>query len=216
MGQHKMEDTRWLSLSEAARRLDVHPTTLRRWADEGQIPVMLTPGGHRRFAASDIAEMSESRHSVRRLGPVERIWANQALEHTRRQIMGRRNDQWLERHDERTREHHRRLGQNLMSLTLQYLTAEDDSDELLVEARRIGNQYGASARSMGLRLTDALRASMFFRDTLVSTAVLLPENVRIPAGSQARLLERINAVLNTVQLAVAEEFDSTGAARGGN
>lgn len=214
MGQHKTEETRWLSLSEAANRLAVHPTTLRRWADEGQIPVMLTPGGHRRFAASDISHMSESRHSVRRLGPVERIWANQALEHTRREIMGQRADNWLDRYDDKSRDEHRRLGQHLMALTLQYLTAEDDSDDLLAEAGRIGNQYGESARRMGLPLTVALRASMFFRDTLVSAAILLPENVRIPPGSQARLLERINTVLNTVQLGVAEEFDGAAAANG--
>ena len=44
------ETERWLTLSQAAQELGVHLTTLRRWADNGDIPVMLTPGGHRRFA----------------------------------------------------------------------------------------------------------------------------------------------------------------------
>ena len=42
-------DQIWLTLSEAAEQLGVHPTTLRRWADNGDIPVSVTPGGHRRF-----------------------------------------------------------------------------------------------------------------------------------------------------------------------
>ncbi|MCB9434622.1 MAG: helix-turn-helix domain-containing protein, partial [Ardenticatenaceae bacterium] len=49
----------WLPLKQAASLLDVHPTTLRRWADSGDIPVLLTPGGHRRFALSDIQAFTE-------------------------------------------------------------------------------------------------------------------------------------------------------------
>ena len=47
----------WLSLDEAAKRLNVHPTTLREWADKGRIRVFRTPGGHRRFSEADVSEM---------------------------------------------------------------------------------------------------------------------------------------------------------------
>ncbi len=39
----------WLTLNEAAKVLGVHPGTLRRWSDEGQLPSIRTGGGHRRF-----------------------------------------------------------------------------------------------------------------------------------------------------------------------
>ena len=45
----------WLSLDEAAKRLSVHPATLREWADKGQIRTFRTPGGHRRFSEADVA-----------------------------------------------------------------------------------------------------------------------------------------------------------------
>ena len=45
---------RMLSLKEAAERLGVHPATLRRWADRGDVEVRLTAGGHRRFPLSEI------------------------------------------------------------------------------------------------------------------------------------------------------------------
>ncbi len=93
------EETRWLTLGEAADLLHVHRTTLRRWADEGQVPFMLTPGGHRRFAASDVDHLSERRHSVKRIGPVEKMWANQALERIRKQMMDRRDEKWVEQQD---------------------------------------------------------------------------------------------------------------------
>src|SRR2546430_9374328 len=47
----------WLSLDEAAKRLSVHPATLREWADKGQIRTFRTPGGHRRFSEVDVAHL---------------------------------------------------------------------------------------------------------------------------------------------------------------
>src|SRR5258708_12715139 len=44
----------WLSLTEASKRLNVHPATLRDWADRGRIRTFRTPGGHRRFSGEDI------------------------------------------------------------------------------------------------------------------------------------------------------------------
>ncbi len=49
----------WITLSQAANRLGVHPATLRRWVDEGEVPALLTPGGHRRFRLSDLDQFAE-------------------------------------------------------------------------------------------------------------------------------------------------------------
>lgn len=200
------EATRWLTLTEAAEALRVHPTTLRRWADSGQVPVFLTPGGHRRFAASDVRHIAARRHSVRRVGPVERIWADQALAAARKQLGAQEGERWLKQHDGGARDKNRHMGQQLMGLILEYLTAEDDDGPQLEEARKMGTQYGRASKEMGLPLTDALRAAMFFRDTLTTSAIQLPENVRIPTGSQVRLVTRINRIINEVQLGVAESY----------
>jgi excisionase family DNA binding protein len=207
MSQSEIDKTEWLTLSEAAERLNVHSTTLRRWADEGQIPCMLTPGGHRRFAASDVAHLAERRHAVRGIGPVERIWAAQALKRTRDQIAARPRDGWFEHHDIEARNRGRELGQDLMALTLRYLTGDEESDEISQEAREIGRKYGLHGEELRLPLTEVLQASMFFRDALVTAAIELPDNVRIPKSSQTRLLGRINRLLNLVQLGVADVYD---------
>jgi excisionase family DNA binding protein len=44
----------WFSLSQAAKQLGVHPSTVRAWADHGYIPSQRTQGGHRRFRRYDI------------------------------------------------------------------------------------------------------------------------------------------------------------------
>lgn len=43
-----------LTLGEAARELSVAQSTLRKWADNGDIPIFRTPGGHRRFRRNDL------------------------------------------------------------------------------------------------------------------------------------------------------------------
>lgn len=45
---------RWLSIQEACVKLGVDQSTLRRWSDAGKVPVFRTPGGHRRYAESDL------------------------------------------------------------------------------------------------------------------------------------------------------------------
>lgn len=43
-----------VGITEAARLLGVHPNTLRKWTDEGLIPHMKLPSGHRRFSVAEL------------------------------------------------------------------------------------------------------------------------------------------------------------------
>lgn len=198
----------WLSLKEASKRLNVHPTTLRRWADNGDIPIMLTPGGHRRFSSIDIENFAQNRHGLRRVSGIEQVWADRALTAARQEIVRKDNMPWLDSIDEESRRHSRVVGRQLMALTLQYISNGED-DAMLDEARNLGYQYGHGCQKMGMPLRDALQASMFFRDTMVETALTLPENVNIRPEANVRLLRRINTLLNTVHLAVAEVYDAS-------
>ncbi|MEZ4613334.1 MAG: helix-turn-helix domain-containing protein, partial [Caldilineaceae bacterium] len=57
------EIPQWLTLSEASDFLGVHYTTLRSWADNGDIPVFRTPGGHRRFSVGDLRRFLADRNA---------------------------------------------------------------------------------------------------------------------------------------------------------
>ena len=209
MAQQSTEGpSEWLPLGQAAERLNVHPTTLRRWADDGDIPVMLTPGGHRRFASSELSRFACDRQSVRHVRNLGQVWADQAITETRRELVVHRDDNWLASFDDEARSRHRTLGQQLMGLTLRYLS-EEDGEHLLVQARDIGHQYGNLSIASAMPLSDALRAAIFFRDTLVETALNLPDNIHIRPETSLRLLRRINALLNAVHLAIAEVYDAT-------
>ncbi len=196
----------WLAVGEAARRLGVHPVTLRRWADQGDIPVVVTPGGHRRFAAADIAAFSRERRLATATRGLEQILTQRALVNTRSEIVAR-DQPWLSAFDEQDRQAKRLLGRQLMGLLLQYISMDGGGEGLLAEARSIARIYAGNALELGLPITQTLEAAIFFRDTILETALTLPDQASVPAEANRRLLRRINRMLNEVQLAVAEAYE---------
>jgi excisionase family DNA binding protein len=58
----------WLTLGQAAAFLGAAQSTVRKWADGGQLPAFYTPGGHRRFRRGDL----EAFLAVPRGGPGSR------------------------------------------------------------------------------------------------------------------------------------------------
>lgn len=199
------ESETWLSLKGAATQLGVHPTTVRRWADGGHIPCMRTPGGHRRFALSAIQHLAQQRTT--QPAGFGTAWAERALMQTRNSIAGQQDQAWLAAFDESDRAQKRELGRRLMGLMLQYISAESDAPEILSEAQTIGQRYAENALGLGLPMTSVLQATHFFRETIVATALDLPDNVRVRAADRRRLITRVNTLLNAVQLAVAAAYD---------
>ena len=64
----------WLNLGEAAELLGVHPSTVRAWADRGEIPVQRTPGGHRRFRQADLEAHANRQRATRPAGAGRQHW----------------------------------------------------------------------------------------------------------------------------------------------
>jgi len=50
----------FISTKEVAGLFSVTETTVKRWADEGLIPCVKSPGGHRKFRLNDIVEFAET------------------------------------------------------------------------------------------------------------------------------------------------------------
>ena len=50
----------FLNVGEAAAYLGVSAASLRKWSNQGFLPVYRTPGGQRRFAAPDLDEFMRS------------------------------------------------------------------------------------------------------------------------------------------------------------
>jgi excisionase family DNA binding protein len=198
----------WLSLSEAAAQLGVHRTTLRRWANHGDVPSMRTPGGHRRFAASVIERFAQEGQSTAVTSAAELVWAQQAMIQTRHEISRPADKPWLTAVAESNRLQHRLLGQQLMGLTLQYVSAVSNHERLLEEARQIGLAYGRLAQADQMSLPDVLQATLFFRDMLVETALNLSPAAGVQPEDNLRLTRRISQIMNSVHLAIASTYEA--------
>jgi len=197
-------DSEWTTLSQAAEQLGVHPATLRRWADMGQVPALLTPGGHRRFRDSDLRAFAErNRHEPK--VEAREMWAGQAMTHVRHEVQ-RSSSEWG-RYSPAEREDYRKLGQDLVGVAIHYIAESAPSEELLDEARSIGAAQARLAIRNGHGLTEALAAALFFRDALIEAALRLPESTRSNPEPHACLLRRINTVLNSVQLAIGDVYE---------
>jgi excisionase family DNA binding protein len=197
---------KWLTLKAAATLLNVHPKTLRRWADEGNIPCMLTPGGHRRFATSDVSDFMGVRKSVDRKEKIAGAWARQAMVAVRGRVgdaeplMGHLSDE--------ARQEYRTLGRSLLGLAVKYAAAEQDVETMAAEARSMGRQYARLSQKTGLSVSAALKMSMFFRETVVGSALSMSDDFHVRAHSESELIRRINQLINNVQMAVVEVYDA--------
>lgn len=162
------ETNRWLTLSEASALLGIHHTTLRGWADRGEIPAFRTPGGHRRFRLADIRSFLHNRVSQSSAaGSVDNA-VEHALSRVRQEIANMPGT-WHSDLDESTREATRVRGRRLFALALNYVMRPQQRADLLKDGRILGFQYGREAAQSGVGLAETGRAVQFFRRQLLES-----------------------------------------------
>ena len=196
-----------LTLKQAAERLSVHPATLRRWANQGDILVVVTPGGHRRFPRSEVDRLARRQGGTLGDSALQITLEQQALSHTRAEIAEHQDASWMTKLDEQTRQEQRELGRRVMGLMMQYVSVTDNGEDLLREAQAIGQTYAEMTHQTGLSLSQTLQAMMFFRENVVESVLLLPNTVHTRPETNQRLLRRINTFLNAILLGVTETYE---------
>jgi excisionase family DNA binding protein len=199
-------DVKWLSLQEASRILGVHPSTLRQWADAGKIHTVRTPGGHRRFAESDVRALLEPE-------PLQpsgvQMLVQSALGRARLEVSGGKlNEQgWYQHFNETDKAEHRELGRRLLALVMQYLTQPAERTTIIEEARKLGTDFGRRAREK-LALTEAVHAFLYFQDFLMDGVMQMSKtmgqgvNVDLVAAYQ-----QINTFINEVLVAMLRVYE---------
>jgi excisionase family DNA binding protein len=198
----------WLTLQEASARLDVHPATLRQWADRGRVRTYRTPGGHRRFSAEDVNRLASS--LLPQLPPELDLLLTSALGRTRLEASAGRLavEDWYARLGRSAREQHRALGRELLTLLVRHLQPGPEPGVVVGEAREIGRRYAVIAREGGLSLPEAVRAFLLFRDLLVETA-LQARAVQDRGRSVRELLaahRQVGSFLDEVLIALLEAY----------
>ena len=202
-----------LSVSAAAGLLGVHVDTVRRWTGEGKLPVVRTAGGHRRIPRAAVVRarggaLAAPTSRFPDVGDLaDQTWAEHAVIHTRHEAQARPRGAWAEALTDADRAQNRENGRRLMGLLLQHV-AGAGSDVLWAEVERLAADYAAQMRARGLSPSEALRATLFFRDALTESTAYYPHLDERPAADRAALLRKVNEFMNAVQLAIAEAYET--------
>lgn len=186
----------WLSLDVAAKRLNVHPATLRDWADKGRLRTYRTPGGHRRFSEADVAAIGmESK-------PDLSLLMHATVGHARVATSGGRlaSESWYSSFDEAAKSRQRELGIQLVQMLVSYLS--DTGRDWSKDIRQLGERYAALARDAGLALGDAMRAFHLF-EGIVRASVGELSAAKL---ARADLDENVGWFLNEVRVAMVESY----------
>lgn len=197
--------TEWVALGEASKLLGVDPDTLRRWADEGRVPVFLTPGGHRRFDREVIEEMA----SAPKRGTIEQIAqsARSFIAACARALRPRRSrEPWGEPIPGTHRQSFRARGRAVAELLVAYVGAPQGAARLrlLERASTLGHDYGEEAAAVGISLTEAVDAFTFFRSPVIDALSQEVRRLGLSGPEAALAFADVNAALDRLLLAVIE------------
>lgn len=196
----------WLTLGQACRLLGVDESTLRRWADAGQVRTFRTPGGHRRFSRSDLDAWLTGRR-----GSGNSQLADIASTRIRRQMHRRAVHEapWYAGLDSATRERMRDLGRRLVALVGESFSRRHRRGATHQAARALGGEYGATLREAGLSVSQAVEAFTFFRRTLEESARKAVEAQGASGIEAFEACAQILSLADEVLLGMTEHYDGS-------
>lgn len=196
----------WLSLSEVAELLGVHPSTVRLWSDKGTLPVHKTQGGHRRYRRGEILLWAKT-HSMSREDSLEpEGMMQEVVKNIRVQISEGRlqAESWYQKLDEEARAQYRMGARSLFQGLMTYVSTKGREAEQ--EAYAIGYEYASRARRYNLSYVDAAKAFLFFRDSLVESVINVYTEANVPARRATEMYTRVHAFTDGILISLLETY----------
>jgi excisionase family DNA binding protein len=197
----------WLTLSDVAQKLGVHPSTVRLWSDKGALPVHRTSGGHRRYKRSEVELWLQTAREQRSLEPASAM--QMAVGKIRMQIGEGRLEQegWYQKLDDNARAQYRLSGMTLVNGLMAYLASE--GSDAASEAFALGYDYASRARRYELSAVDATRAYLFFRNTLLEAIVNVYHEANVlPAKAWGDMLHKMHAFTDQILITLLETYQA--------
>jgi excisionase family DNA binding protein len=198
----------WLSLSDAAKVLGVHPSTVRLWSDKGILPTHKTHGGHRRYKLNEISLWAET---SRKSGAIEpEGMMNEVVKNVRMQISEGRlqAESWYQKLDEEARSQYRMSSRSLFHGLMQYIAS--NGEDAATEAYAIGYEYASRARRYSLSYVDAAKAFLFFRDALVASVIKVYGDARVPSLQASEMYSKIHTFTDEILISLLQTYESLG------
>jgi excisionase family DNA binding protein len=196
----------WLSLSDAAETLGVHPSTVRNWSDQGVLPVYRTSGGHRRYKRSELLLWAETNSRSRIAPPEAEGMMQEVVKSVRLQISEGRlqAEPWYQKLDGEARTQYRNSARSLFHGLMAYSASSEQ--EAATEAFAIGYEYASRARRYDLSYVDAVKAFLFFRDALVESIIRVYTEAKVPAKQATEVYARIHKFTDEILISLLETY----------
>ena len=95
-----------------------------------------------------------------------------------------------------------------MGLLLRHVAGQGDAEARDAEVRRLAWGYALDMKDRRLPLSEALGATLFFRDVLTESTAYYPRFDDPPPTDHIALMRRVNEFMNTVQLTIVRAYEA--------
>lgn len=195
----------WLSLSEMAEEIGVHPSTIRKWADDGDLPVHRTPGGHRRFLRREVelwkeAQQADSPQDVQMV-------INHAIKEIRFQISegNLEKETWYQKLDQEARQQYRMSGRSLLQGLRAFLSSQ--GEDAIAEAEALGYEYAFTGRQHDLNTVEATQAFLFFRNSLLESMLQIYQSASVQSAKVwSSMFRRMNQFTDQILISLMDTY----------
>jgi excisionase family DNA binding protein len=200
----------WLTLGAASELLGVSESTIRRWADAGDVRSFRTRGGHRRILEDDLRNIvSSAGQAPSRV--TDRI-SDLALARVKRRISRGRQGRGggmagFEGLSEDARANLRLLGRQLVDLFARYIASDSKKERFTEDARTIGREYGRMLVGSGVGLTAAVGTFNHMRRSLEETASQIASEAGLGTEEAVEAIESILDLADVVLEGIAQIYE---------
>lgn len=200
----------WLTLRAASDLLGVSESTVRRWADAGEVRSYRTGGGHRRILEEDLRRLVNSQlhsgggHNSDRMSEI-------ALARVKRQLSRRRQSHGavLEGLPDDVRDRFRMMGRQLVDLFARYIASGTKRERFTEDARTIGREYGRMLVQAGVGLTLAVGTFNNLRRSVEEAASQIAGESELSTEEAVEALENILQLADMVLEGMAEVYETS-------
>ena len=191
-----------LSIGQARKMLGVSEATLRHWTDEGKIKAFITPGGHRRYAESEIRNFMGAKRRVHGMDDLVAKMETVPLHEIHIARSHFAQAAWYTGLSDDSKARLRELGSSLYNLSVDYLTRKKKHEEAVEEAREIGHGFGEYLAGVGVSLPDSVEAFLLHRTPLINAANELVKGRESLQGRAAEAVPMLVQITDEVLLSL--------------
>jgi excisionase family DNA binding protein len=199
----------WITLSAASDMLGVSESTIRRWADAGDVRSYRTAGGHRRILEDDLRSIVVKAAAQAPASDADHI-SGIALSRVKRRISRGRQTHSLavfEGISESARDRLRLTGRQLVDLFARYIASPARGARYNEDALTIGREYGRMLVGEHIGLTNAIAIFNSMRRSLEETASQIATEAGLSTEEAVDAVEATLELLDRVLEGMAEVYE---------